>query len=45
MEIAGMPKEQVAGLPRAGLAEVALYTWKAKHGGMEISEAKLLLAI
>ena len=30
---------------RHGVPETMLYDWKAKHGGLEISEAKLLQAL
>jgi len=47
-QIIGVLKEAEAGLPVAellrkhGIAQGTLYRWKAKYGGMEISDAKRL---
>ncbi len=44
-------KEQESGQPTAivcrqhGIAESTFYKWKAKYGGMEVSEAKRLKAL
>lgn len=46
-----MPKEQEAGAKAAdlcrkhGISEATFYNWKAKCGGMEVSEAKRLKAL
>ncbi|GLK47003.1 hypothetical protein GCM10017612_49250 [Novosphingobium resinovorum] len=47
-QIIGVLKEQEAGAKTAGLArrqgvsEATIYNWKAKYGGLEVSEAKRL---
>jgi putative transposase len=47
-QIIGIPREQEAGAKAADLAreyavsQTTLYNWKAKFGGMEVSEAKRL---
>jgi putative transposase len=44
-QIAGIPKEQEAGVAvaelcrRHGGSSPTFYTWKAKYGGLEVSEA------
>ena len=46
-----MLKEQEAGAKTAdlarrhGVSEVTIYNWKAKYGGLEVSEAKRLRAL
>ncbi len=50
-QIIGILKEAEAGLPLAdllrkhGICEGTFYRWKAKYGGMEISDAKKLKAL
>ncbi len=50
-QIIGVLKEHEAGAKTADLArkhavsEATLYNWKAKFGGMEVSEAKRLKAL
>lgn len=50
-QIIGVLKEQEAGAKAAdlcrkhGISEATFYNWKAKYGGMEISEAKRLKAL
>ena len=50
-QIVGVLKEAEAGVPiaelsrRLGVSEVTFYRWKAKYGGLEISEAKRLRAL
>jgi putative transposase len=50
-QIIGILKEQEAGSKTAdlcrrhGIAESTFYKWKAKYGGMEVSEAKRLKAL
>ena len=50
-QIIGVLKEQEAGakgadLPRKhGISEATLYNWKAKYGGMDVSDAKRLKAL
>ena len=45
-QIIGILKEHEAGVPAAdlarkhGFAENTIYNWKAKYGGMEVSDAK-----
>ena len=47
-QIIGMLKEQEAGAKtgdlarRYGVSEATIYNWKAKYGGLEVSEAKRL---
>ena len=47
-QIIGVLREQEAGAKAAdlcrkhGISEAAFYNWKAKYGGMEVSEAKRL---
>jgi putative transposase len=47
-QIIGVLKEQEAGVKAAdlcrkhGISESTFYNWKAKYGGMEVSEAKRL---
>jgi putative transposase len=44
-------KEHQAGAPTAdlcrkhGISDATFYTWRAKYGGMEVSEAKRLKAL
>ena len=50
-QIIGILREREAGAKAAdlcrkhGLSEATLYNWKAKYGGMEVSEAKRLRAL
>ena len=50
-QIIGILREQEAGAKAAdlcrkhGMSEATLYNWKAKYGGMEVSEAKRLKAL
>ena len=50
-QIIGILKECEAGIPAAqvirrhGIANGTLYRWKAKYGGLEVSEAKRLRAL
>ncbi len=50
-QIIGVLKEQEAGAKAAdlcrkhGISEATFYNWKAKYGGMELSEAKRLKAL
>lgn len=50
-QIVGVLKEAEAGVPvaeitrRLGVSDVTFYRWKAKYGGLEISEAKRLRAL
>jgi putative transposase len=47
-QIIGILKEQEAGVPVAdlcrkhGVSNASIYNWKAKYGGMDVSEAKRL---
>lgn len=47
-QIIGVLKEQEAGVKTAdlarkhGISEATVYNWKARYGGMEVSEAKRL---
>ena len=47
-QIIGVLKEQEAGAKtgdlarRYGVSEATIYNWKAKYGGLEVSEAKRL---
>ena len=49
--IAVLPEEQEAGAKTAeicrkhGVSEATFYKWKAKYGGLEVSEAKRLRAL
>jgi putative transposase len=50
-QIIGILREQEAGAKtgdlarKHGVSEAALYNWKAKFGGMEVSDAKRLKAL
>jgi putative transposase len=50
-QIIGILKEAEAGMPLAdllrkhGISQGTLYRWKAKYGGLEISEAKRMRAL
>jgi putative transposase len=50
-QIIGVLKEQEAGAKaldlcrKHGISEATFYNWKAKYGGMEVSEAKRLKAL
>ena len=50
-QIIGVLKEQEAGAKTAdlarrhGVSEATIYNWKAKYGGLEVSEAKRLRAL
>jgi putative transposase len=50
-QIIGVLREQEAGAKvaelcrRHGISEATFYNWKAKYGGMEVSEAKRLKAL
>ncbi len=50
-QIIGLLKEQEAGMKAAelcrkhGISEQTLYRWKAKYGGMEVSDARRLKAL
>jgi putative transposase len=50
-QIIGILKEQEAGVPVAdlcrkhGVSNASIYKWKAKYGGMDVSEAKRLKAL
>lgn len=50
-QIIGVLKEQEAGVKAAdlcrkhGISEATFYNWKAKYGGIEVSEAKRLKAL
>ena len=50
-QIIGMLKEHEAGVPVAdlcrkhGVSTASLYKWKAKYGGMDVSEARKLRAL
>jgi putative transposase len=47
-QIIGILKEQESGVPvvdlchKHGVSDASIYKWKAKYGGMEVSEAKRL---
>jgi putative transposase len=47
-QIIGILKEQEAGLPVAdlcrkhGVSDASIYKWKARYGGMDVSEARRL---
>jgi putative transposase len=50
-QIIGILKEQEAGVPVAdlcrkhGVSNASIYKWKARYGGMDVSEAKRLKAL
>jgi putative transposase len=50
-QIIGILKEQEAGVPVAdlcrkhGVSNASVYKWKAKYGGMDVSEARRLKAL
>jgi len=50
-QIIGILKEHEAGVPVAdlcrkhGVSDASIYKWKARFGGMEVSEAKRLKAL
>lgn len=50
-QIIAILKEQEAGIPvselcrKHGVSDASIYKWKAKFGGMEVSEAKRLRAL
>lgn len=50
-QIIGILKEQEAGVPTAdlcrkhGMSPATFYSWKAKFGGLEVSDAKRLKAL
>ena len=50
-QIIGILKEHEAGIPvaelcrRHGVSDASIYKWKARFGGMEVSEAKRLRAL
>src|SRR5881227_1114631 len=50
-QIIGILREQEAGLPTAdvcrrhGISSATFYKWKAKYGGLELSEAKRLRSL
>ena len=50
-QIIGILKEHEAGTPvselcrKHGVSDASIYKWKAKYGGMEVSEAKRLKAL
>lgn len=50
-QIIGVLKEQEAGAKTAdlarrhGVSEATIYNWKAKYGGLEVSEAKRLRSL
>jgi putative transposase len=50
-QIIGVLKEAAAGVKTAdlarrhGISEATIYNWKAKYGGMEVSEAKRLRSL
>ena len=50
-QIIGFLKEHEAGVPvadlcrRHGVSNASIYKWKAKYGGMDVSEAKRLKAL
>lgn len=51
VQIIGILKEHEAGVPvaelsrRQGVSDASIYKWKAKFGGMEVSEAKRLRSL
>jgi putative transposase len=50
-QIIGILKEHEAGVPvselcrKHGVSDASIYKWKAKYGGMDVSEAKRLKAL
>lgn len=50
-QIIGILKEHEAGIPvsdlcrKHGVSDASIYKWKARFGGMDVSEAKLLKAL
>ena len=50
-QIIGVLKEQEAGMPTAevcrkhGISTATFYKWKAKYGGLEVSDARKLRAV
>lgn len=50
-QIIGILKEHESGVPvadlcrRHGVSDASIYKWKAKYGGMDVSEAKRLEAL
>lgn len=50
-QIIAILKEQEAGIPvselcrKHGVSDASIYKWKAKYGGMDVSEAKRLKAL
>lgn len=50
-QIIGILKEHEAGIPvaelcrRHGVSDASIYKWKAKYGGMDVSETKRLRAL
>jgi len=50
-QIIGILKEQESGVPVAdlcrkhGVSDASIYKWKAKYGGLEVSEAKRLRSL
>jgi putative transposase len=50
-QIIGVLKEQEAGMPTAevcrkhGISSATFYKWKAKYGGLEVSDARKLKAL
>jgi putative transposase len=50
-QIIGVPREHEAGAKTAelarkhGVSEATIYNWKAKYGGMDVSDAKRLKAL
>lgn len=50
-QIIGILKEQEAGVPVAdlcrkhGVSNASIYKWKAKYGGMDVSEARRMKAL
>ena len=50
-QIIGILKEHESGVPVAelcrkhGVSDASIYKWKAKYGGMDVSEAKRLKAL
>jgi putative transposase len=50
-QIINVLKEQQAGIPmlelcrKHGISDATFYTWRTKHGGMEVSDARKLKAM